>query len=69
MKTIAQHNAERSAAFEQAQKTKWDTGLLCPRCNDGTELKRFDPNAVLASMPPQIEVVCPNCKFRDYVLA
>ena len=69
MKTIEQHNAERAEAYERLERDKFKTGLLCPRCNDGTELLKVDPNSLLSSMPPQMAVHCAKCDYNTFVLA
>ena len=62
LKTIDQHN---EAVWKQMME-KSGTGVACPECDDGSEMIWVD-DIVLASYPPQKNVICPVCNHKDRI--
>ena len=69
MKTLKEHNAERSRFFTLSQDMKkpHPNGISCPEC--GGEMWDSNPMMMLTSNPPQKNVDCPSCGYRGYRIA
>lgn len=70
MKTLEEHNAERSGMYPSynnryGQPIK--NGIACPNC--GEELLDSSPHMTLASMPPKKAIKCNNCNYTGYRIA
>lgn len=72
LKTLAQHNAAITMARAQrkakATPQGKPNGIACPMCRNG-ELMDTNPNIMLASDPPQMDVHCPACGWTGHRLA
>lgn len=66
MKTVDQHNADAVKMIEQYRNQRRLAGVACNKC--GTEME-FADNMILASNPPQKNVICPNpnCKEKGRI--
>lgn len=66
MKTLAEHNAERKAAYKAQQEAMepHPNGIACPKCL--TELWDSSPYVVLDGISALKDVHCTACGFRGY---
>ncbi len=62
LKTLEEHNEER-----RPQPRDLLTGIACPEC--GVEVLESFPGTMLMSMPPQMQIHCPECDWRGVCLA
>lgn len=70
MKTLAEHNKERTEAYDTARKKRQEpcaNGIACPEC--GEELWDSNPMLTRSSSPPKKDVHCPKCDYRGYRVA
>ena len=65
MKTLEEYNKQKFKEYTRANTYPQLNGIACPKC--GKELYDAD-HVLLASYPPQHEVVCLNkeCNFKGY---
>lgn len=63
MKTISEHNAQAIQTVAQLAG-RIMAGVLCDRCK--VEMYYMNPNTVLASIPPKMAVICPECNDVNY---
>jgi len=68
MKTLDQHNEERSEYYKEQRRLRepHSNGISCPQCHN--ELWDSDPTMILTSNPPQMNIHCPVCGYRGYRL-
>jgi len=64
MKTLDEHNQERSANYEPMNSDSKLAGVLCNKCE--VEMVLFFPDSILASFPPKIVVHCRKCNVVGY---
>lgn len=68
MKTLDEHDAERSAYHGFAfQNTQVRNNIACPKC--GEELYDSNPSMTLTSFPPRKSIHCGACDFKDTRIA
>ncbi len=70
MKTLEEHNAERSDMYptynnRYGQPIK--NGIECPKC--GEELFDSSPAITYTSIPPKKAIKCDNCNYTGYRIA
>lgn len=63
MKTITEHNDQAFQTISQLS-SRTMAGVLCDKCK--VEMYYRDSNMVLASIPPKMTVICPNCNEINY---
>jgi len=66
---LREFNDARSAqafrgSWRIGEKQLCVNGLACPEC--GEELYDVNPDMVLTSMPPQLNVACTNCVWKGF---
>ncbi len=69
MKTLSEHNADRSTAHQRARLASepHPNGIECPECK--AELWDTDPLSTFTTDPPQKNVHCAKCSYRGYRIA
>jgi hypothetical protein len=63
LKSLDEHNREASERWAFHQKRHPPNGIACPLC--GTEMVDSSPMMELTTAPPQKEIHCPACKYKD----
>jgi uncharacterized protein with PIN domain len=65
MKTLDEHNKERQKyRVLDCLSEPHPSGIACPKCK--AELWDSDQSRVVANMPPETEVYCPECGYHGY---
>lgn len=69
MKTLMQHNEEKTKEYEAQKKLQGPqpNGIICPKC--GYELVDSSPTYILCSSPPQKHIHCPECDYTGFRIA
>ena len=68
--TLEEHNAARRAAHKhrvRIMNRPVFNGIACPKC--GEEMMDSNPSITLASNPPQKNILCPKCNYKDFRVA
>ena len=60
---LSEHNKSRDQSYRDRTGPR-PNGIECDKC--GGELVDSNPNVMLASCPPQMDVHCPACGFSGY---
>jgi DNA-directed RNA polymerase subunit RPC12/RpoP len=65
MKSVEEYNKRIMSRYSEEELHRYKTGVKCNYCE--AEMLKTNPNMVLASFPPKLEIRCPVCGVRDYI--
>lgn len=67
MKTLDEHNKEKTERHNELTGVPKRNGLGCPNCSN--ELFDTDPSRILLSAPPKKKIHCEGCGYSGYRIA